>query len=280
MACGTNRSTLRRPPGRGGGRPWEQKSWPQPPQRTAGRRVVSYRSPHSLLRPARPGELNSWPPAMQHRGRPACSFVPHPSYAMSWRHDRDGPFARQLAGQRRPRDQGPPARSEHGANPRNEPRRCDQRCARRRAEDMGRHRHDPSERKDRRPPSRGAGERHLRRDAAGRGCAGATIWNTSPRPSRAISFSFRPSCRIRRSTPAPMSHWNACSCAVTTKPSWSTWISNQWKNPRRSSGLIPYTNIPHRATPPRRYPHRYLRLDLFALAWRVLSTRSAARKGA
>lgn len=42
---------------------------------------------------------------------------------------------------------------------------------------------------------------------AGRGCAGAIDWSTSPRPIQATSSTSHPMCRIRRSTRAPTSRW-------------------------------------------------------------------------
>ena len=43
--------------------------------------------------------------------------------------------------------------------------------------------------------------------------------DSSPKRGPAISFSCRPTCRIRKSMPARTRRWNACWCAATARPS-------------------------------------------------------------
>ena len=71
----------------------------------------------------------------------------------------------------------------------------------RRPEALGRYRQYPRQRQDRRASPWRARKRHLR-VAARHGCAGASASSSPPKPGRATSSMCRPSCRIRRSTPA------------------------------------------------------------------------------
>jgi hypothetical protein len=60
------------------------------------------------------------------------------------------------------------------------------------------------------------GARDLRRARQGADAPGASGWNSSPRPGRGISFSCRPLCRTRKSTPARMrlrGHLPTTACA-------------------------------------------------------------------
>ena len=67
---------------------------------------------------------------------------------------------------RRARGEGDRARPNTAADAGHEPRGGDQLRARRRREDLGRHRHHPPQREDRRAPPRPGGERDLRGEAA------------------------------------------------------------------------------------------------------------------
>src|SRR5947207_4500237 len=58
----------------------------------------------------------------------------------------------------------------------------------------------------------------------------------SPRPIPATSFSSRPMCRIRRSTPRQTRPWNACWCAATTRPSSSISTSSRSRSRKRCAG--------------------------------------------
>src|SRR5262245_1779004 len=86
--------------------------------------------------------------------------------------------------------------------------------------------------------------------AARRACAGASTWNSSPRPVPATSSSYRHSCRTRRSMPAPTSRWNVWSFAATTRPWSSTSTSTRSRSRNKCCGSIRST----KAEPPRQSP--------------------------
>ena len=98
----------------------------------------------------------------------AAELTPTRRHIMSQDHEhphyKDEPTGRagRLARARREGHQGRPARQQHRANAGHESRGRDQRRARRRAENLGRHRDDPSECEDRRASSRRARKRDLR----------------------------------------------------------------------------------------------------------------------
>ena len=83
--------------------------------------------------------------------------------------------------------------------------------------------------------------------AARRGCAGASGWNSSPRPSRATSSSCRPTCRIRRSTPIPDA---PLECVLVRSDNEAVVVNitdvEPVERPRKSTGSIRSTAIPTR----------------------------------
>ena len=131
-------------------------------------------------------------------------------------------------------------RHQHAADAGDEPRRRDQLRQGRGAEAVGRHGHHSSRRQDRRPPSRRAGERHLRGEGPGPHALGRAARICRRGRPRATSSSCRPMYRTRRSTPAPTSRSNACWCAATRKR-WSSILTSS-----RSSGPRPCTGSTRR----------------------------------
>ena len=73
---------------------------------------------------------------------------------------------------------------------------------------------------------------------------GVIVSNSLPKRARAISSSYRPLCRIRKSTPATTSRFHACSCEADRNPLSST-LTFRWQNsPRKCSGLTIFTKRP------------------------------------
>ena len=71
---------------------------------------------------------------------------------------------------------------------------------------------------------------------------GRAAWNMSPKPARATSSTCRPTCRTRRSTPAPTRRSNACLSAAARSRWSSTWTSSRSRSPSRCCGSIPFTD--------------------------------------